>query len=109
MNALATYNPYRHQIQKNVLNENQMKSTRPFCIANTYKYEPEFQTAENRSRNYVRKGVQKFADPFAFHPKPYNWYFEGRNLNIQKTLEYNQVTDHPELISKNNLKVVGRY
>jgi hypothetical protein len=97
------------KIEKNALAENQMKNTRPFCVANTYKNEPEFQQAENRSRNYVRSGQQKFADPFEFHPKPYNWYFEGRNLDIHKTLEYNKKNNYPELVSVNNLRVVGRY
>lgn len=109
MNAIATFNPYTNQILKNVYNESSYKNTRPFCVANTYKNEAEFQETENRSRNYARSGQQKFADLFEFHPKPYNWYFEGRNLNIQKTLEYNQVTNYPELVSKNNLRVVGRY
>jgi|LakMenE18May11ns_1017448.scaffolds.fasta_scaffold9186737_2 hypothetical protein len=97
------------KISKIAVAENKMRNTRPFCVANTYKNESEFQQAENRSRNYARSGQQKFADPFEFHPKPYNWYFEGRNLAIHKTLQYHQVKDHPELISINNLKVVGRY
>ena len=97
------------KISKIAVAENKMRNTRPFCVANTYKNEQEFQQAENRSRNYARSGQQKFADPFKFHPKPYNWYFEGRDLAIHKTLQYHQVKDHPELISINNLKVVGRY
>lgn len=109
MNALATFNPFYNQILKNARNEIEMKNTRPFCVANTYNNESEFQQVENLSRNYVRSGIQQFADPFAFHPKPYNWYFEGRKLDVQNTLEYNQVQNYPEFISQNNLRVVGRY
>lgn len=97
------------KILKNARNENLMKNTRTMSIANTSKYEPEFQEAENRSRNYIRTGNQKFEDPFKFYQKPYSTYNEGRNLDILNTLKYHQKNNYPELVSVNNLKVVGRY
>jgi len=78
-------------------------------IANTYINEPEFQQAENRSRNYARAGQAIYEDPFKFHQKPVNFYYDGRRLQIQETLFKNQEKDYPDVISKYHLKTVGFY
>jgi hypothetical protein len=100
---------YNDRIKKHALNEYVGENTRKYSIANTYKNEPEFQPAENLSRNYARSGQQKFEDPFAFHPKPYNWYFEGRNQDIHNTLAYNSQQDYPEVITVSKLNVRDYY
>lgn len=105
--ANGAYN--HHKIKQNALAEYTAKHTRIHSVADTYQNEPQFQTVENRSRNYARSGQQKFADPFAFNQKPYTWYFEGRNLDIYKTLKQNSHRDYPDVITLHKLKVVGHY
>lgn len=78
-------------------------------IANTYQNEPEFQKAENLSRNYVRTGQEKYADPFPNVSRPIDWNYDGRNLSILNTLEANRKKDYPDVITKHPLKVVGYY
>ncbi len=89
--------------------EMKAENTRSDSIANTYQNIPQFQIVENLSRNYARKGQQKFEDPFAFHQKPLPTKENGRNLDILNTLKFNQNKDHPELITINKLKVAGFY
>lgn len=84
-------------------------NTRMPSIANTSQNEPQFQKSLNLSNNYARTGQQKFADPFAFKSRLNNGYYNGRNLNILKTLAINANRDTPDVITANPLKVVGFY
>lgn len=78
-------------------------------VANTYQNQPKFQQLENISRNYVRVGQQKFADPFPIKSRPDTSFYNGRNLNILNTLLFNSNKDKPDVITINPLKVVGFY
>lgn len=90
-------------------NENKAKNTRRPSIANTYKNEPEFQQAQNLSRNYARIGQQKFGDPFQVQSRPYDDYYNGRKLQILESLMINSKKDKADVITANPLKVVGYY
>lgn len=85
------------------------RETRIPSIVNTYQNEPQFQKVENLSRNYARSGEEKFADPFPNISRRLDWDFDGRNLHMLKTLEYNRQRDYPEVITKHPLQVIGRY
>jgi hypothetical protein len=82
---------------------------RKVCLANTQQNEPEFQKNQNLSRNYMRTGDAKYADPFSFHMRPNNFEYDGRKLQIQETLFYTQEKDYPDVTTKHPLKVVGFY
>lgn len=98
-----------YELNRNSKYEQITDNTRMPSIANTTQNQPQFQQLENISRNYARSGQQKFADPFAFHMKPNHAYYDGRNLNILKTLAINSTRDYPDVITANPLKVVGFY
>jgi len=85
------------------------RETRMPSIVNTYQNEPKYQKAENLSRNYVRSGMQKFADPFPNNSRPLDWNYNGRNLHLLNSLEANRQRNFPEVITPNPLVVVGRY
>ena len=78
-------------------------------IANTTQNEPEFQQAENRSRNYVRAGTAIYEDPFAFKQRPITFDYDNRKLQIQETLLKNAEKDYPDVTSTYHLKTVGFY
>lgn len=97
------------ELNRNVSNEFNAENIRIPSIANTYKNEPQFQKAENLSRNYKRSGNAKYADPFEFHMRPNNFDYDGRKLQMLNTLKMNASTDKPDVISKYHLNVVGYY
>ena len=78
-------------------------------LAYTYQNQPQFQKIENVSRNYVRSGQQKYADPFPNVSRPINWNYNGRKLDILQSLQANRKPNYPEVITKYPLKVVGYY
>lgn len=94
---------------RNTKIEKLYKDTRKPSIANTYQNEPQFQQTENLSRNYMRTGNQKFADPFQFNSRPYYDEYDGRNLKILNTLKINANKDRPDIITLNPLKNIGFY
>jgi hypothetical protein len=83
--------------------------TRIPSYVKTYQNQALFQNTENLSRNYARVGQQKFADPFAFHMKPNDFSYDGRNLKMLNTLRMNATQDKPDVITVNPLRVVGFY
>jgi len=89
--------------------ERKDRETRVPLLAYAHQNQPQFQKIENLSRNYVRSGQQKFADPFPYVSRPINWYYHGRKLDILQSLEANRKTNYPEVITKYPLKVVGFY
>ena len=97
------------ELNRKVRHEYDAENIRAPSIANTRQNEPQFQQLENLSRNYMRTGNAKFADPFAFHSRPNGAYYDGRNLNILNTLAVNATKDHPDVITISPLKVVGFY
>jgi len=98
-----------NELNRIVKQEYDAGNTRAPSIANTRQNEPQFQQLENKSRNYMRSGYAKYADPFAFHSRPNGEYNNGRNLNILNTLVFNAKKDVPDVITANPLKVVGFY
>jgi hypothetical protein len=98
-----------NELNRNVNNENLAKNTRTPSLVNTYQNEPKFQQAQNLSCNYARIGQQKFKDPFAFHMRPYDNYYDGRILRILDTLKINAKKDYPDVKTANPLKVAGYY
>ena len=100
---------FYNELNRRVKSEYDAENTRTSSIANTRQNEPEFQKAFNLSQNYARTGQQKFADPFAFHMRPNNFEFNGRNLGILNTLKQNAKKDYPDVITQTPLKVVGFY
>jgi len=98
-----------NELNRNLKSEIDAKIARIPSLANTYQNEPAFQQLQNISRNYMRTGNQKFADPFAFKSRLNTEYYDGRNLNILKTLIYNSTRDVPDVKTQNPLKVVDFY
>ncbi len=101
-------NIFFYELSRNAKNELIANNTRMSSIANTYQNEPQYQTAENLSRNYVRKGQEIYDDPFKYVQRPLSWDYQGRNLNILNSLIMNRNRDYPDFIST-PLKVVGYY
>jgi len=85
------------------------KETRIPSLVNTYQNIPQFQTAENLSRNYARTGQQKFKDPFAYKQRMLDNSYDGRKLDILNTLKYNATKDSPDVYTTYPLKVSGFY
>jgi len=98
-----------NELYRKVKREFDAENIRMPSIVNTYQNEPQFQKAENLSRNYARVGMQKFADPFAFHMRPVDFYYNGRKTAILDTLILNANRDKPDVITANPLNVVGFY
>lgn len=96
-------------LQRIDVEERKDREIRIPSLANTYQNQPQFQKIENVSRNYVRSGQQKYADPFPNVSRPINWYYNGRKLDILQSLQANRKPNYPEVITKNPLKVVGYY
>lgn len=109
MNILKNNSTFFNELNRKAINENIARTTRKPSVANTYKNEPEIQQTENISRNYKRIGDQVFADPFQFHTRPYDNYYDGRKLHMLNTLIYNAKRDKPDVITKHSLKVVNFY
>lgn len=109
MEITTNNNTFFNELNRIKNYEMKANNTRTESVTNTYQNIPQFQQVENLSRNYARKGQQKFEDPFAFHQKPLPTKENGRNLDILNTLKFNQNKDHPELITINPLKVAGFY
>lgn len=97
------------ELNRNVKNEFNAENTRIPSIANTYINEPQFQKVQNLSRNYMRSGNAKYADPFEFHMRRNDFDYDGRKLQMLDTLKMNASTDKPDVISKYHLNVVGYY
>lgn len=97
------------ELKRTANKEKQDFNIRLPSIANTYQNEPRFQTVENLSRNYARVGQQKYADPFAYKQRHLDWNYDGRILNIFRTLQANATKNFPEVITPTPLKVVGYY
>lgn len=97
------------QLKRIAINEYNYENKRIPSIVNTYKNEPEFQKVENLSRNYARSGYPIYKDPFEFHMRPQDEKYNGRNLNLLKTLIFNSNKDKPDVITVNPLKVVNYY
>lgn len=93
--------------------EYETNNTRIPSYVNTYQNIPTFQITENLSRNYARSGQQKYADVYGNrygeNKRPIDLKYDGRNLHMLKTLEYNKRRDYPDVITKDPLKVVGYY
>ena len=85
------------------------ENTRMPSLVNTYQNIPQFQTAENLSRNYARKSQQKFEDPFKYNQRMLDWSYNGRKLDILNTLKYNATKDSFDITTKHPLKVSGFY
>jgi len=98
-----------NELNRNVKSEYLGENIRKPSIANTYQNEPLFQITQNLSRNYARVGMQKFADPFAFHMRPNNFSYDGRRVAVLDTLKVNATRDKPDVVTLNPLKVVGYY
>jgi hypothetical protein len=98
-----------NELNRRVKYEYDARNMRAPSIANTRQNEPQFQRNENLSRNYMRVGDQKFADPFAFKSRFDNGFYNGRNLNILDTIKYNSKRNFPDVITQTPLKVVGFY
>lgn len=109
MEVLNNNGAFFYELNRNSKYENKANNTRTPSIANTYQNEPQFQQLENISRNYARTAQQKFANPFPIKSRPYDNYYDGRNLQVLKTLAINANKDVPDVITKNPLKVVGYY
>ena len=109
MEVLKDNGTFFYELSRNVRSENKAENTRTSSVANTYQNLPQFQLVENLSRNYARKGQQKYADPFAYNQRMINWDYDGRNLNMLNTLRANAKKDYPDVITINPLKVVGFY
>lgn len=109
MEVLRNNGTFFYELNKRKVYEDISENTRTTSIANTYQNEPKFQQLENLSRNYMRTGNAKFANPFPIKSRPYDNYYDGRKLNILNTLAINANKDTPDVITKNPLKVVGFY
>lgn len=109
MEVLKNNGTFFYELNRKTKYETIARETSMPSIANTYKNEPQFQDVQNKSRNYMRTGNQKFADPFAFHSRPYYDDFNGRRTQILETLQYNAKKDKPDVITKHPFKVVGFY
>lgn len=109
MEVLKNNGTFFYELNKRKTYEDIRENTRTTSIANTYKNEPQFQALQNISMNYARTGQAKYADPFPIKSRPYNNYYNGRNLNILNTLLINANKDTPDVITKHPLKVVGFY
>lgn len=109
MELLKNNGYFFNQLMRKRSFENDAKNTRRPSLVNTYQNEPEFQKVQNLSRNYMRVGNQKFADPFLKKSRPYYNDYDGRKLEMLKTLIFNANNDKPDVITNNPLKVVGYY
>lgn len=98
-----------NDLNRRVKSEYDAENTRMPSVANTYQNIPQFQQAENLSRNYARVGQQKFEDPFKFHARPLDENYDGRRLQILNTLKYNAKKDYADVKTVNPLKVSGYY
>ena len=110
MEVLARRAPFIfNELNRIAKKEYEAENIRKPSIVNTYQNEQQFQITQNLSRNYARVGMQKFADPFAFHQRPLDFYYNGRMTAILDTLKINANRDKPDVITINPLKVVGFY
>jgi len=109
MEVLRNNGTFFNNLNKKVREEYYAENTRKQSIVNTYQNEPQFQKAQNLSRNYMRTGNAKYSDPFAFHMRPNNFSYDGRKLSLLNTLKLNAKPNFPEVITKNKLNVVGFY
>lgn len=109
MEVLRNNGTFFYELNKRKVYEDISENTRTTSIANTYQNEPKFQQLENLSRNYMRTGNAKFADPFPIKSRPYDNYYDGRKLNVLNTLAINATRDTPDVITTNPLKVVSFY
>lgn len=109
MEVLINNGTFFNILNRSVANEYLARNTRLPSLANTYQNEPQFQQVQNLARNYMRIGNQKFADPFAFHQRPNDFYYNGRRTAILDTLILNATRDKPDVITLNPLRVTGYY
>jgi hypothetical protein len=109
MEVIRNNGTFFNELNRNVKSEYLGVNTRMPSLANTYQNEPQFQQVQNLSYNYMRIGSQKFADPFAFHQRPNDFYYNGRITAILDTLKLTATRDKPDVITLNPLKVVGYY
>ena len=109
MEVLKNNGTFFYELNRITKYEQIAENTRMPSVANTTQNEPQFQNLFNLSCNYARTGQQKFADPFAFKTRLNNGYYDGRNLNVLKTLAINANRDTPDVFTTTPLKVVGFY
>lgn len=109
VDVLRNNGTFFYELNRNTRYQKLAKETTIPSVVNTYQNEPKFQLVANLSRNYARVGQQKFHDPFAFHMRPYDNYYDGRKLQVLNTLRHNATVDFPDVITANPLKVVGFY
>jgi len=100
---------FYNELNRIVKSEYDAENIRKPSLVNTYQNIPQFQQAENLSRNYARVGQQKFEDPFKFHARPLDENYDGRRLQILNTLKYNAKKDYADVKTANPLKVAGYY
>lgn len=85
------------------------RNTRMPSIANTRQNIPTVDPTMNKWYNYKRSGAEKFEDPRPNDSRPLQWDYNGRNLWMLATLDYNKKKDYPDVITAYPQKVVGRY
>lgn len=89
--------------------ERKDRETRMPSIANTRQNIPKIDQTYNLWYNYKRSGAEKFEDPRPNTSRPLQWDYNGRNLWMLKTLDYNKQKDYPDVITAFPQKVVGKY
>jgi len=89
--------------------EKEARETRKPSIANTTVNIPEVDPTFNKAYNYKRSGEYKYEDPFPNNSRPLQWSYDGRNLSLLNTLEYNQKPNYPDVITPYPQKIVGQY
>lgn len=89
--------------------ERNVRETRMPSIANTRQNIPQVDQTINKWFNLKRSGAEKFEDPRPNNSRPLQWNWNGRNLWMMATLDYNKKKNYPDVITAFQQKVVGRY
>lgn len=109
MNVLVNNKTFFYELRRISGFEKLANNTRTPSIANTYQNQPEFQKAENRSRNYARKYQQAFDDPFKYRERMMDRFVDGNNVWILKSVMQNGRKDTPDVITINKLRTIDYY
>jgi hypothetical protein len=109
VSVLKNNGTFFYELQRRAYYQDIASQTKKPSVVNTYQNIPQFQQVENISRNYRRSGDAKYKDPFQVTSRPYYDDYDGRKLQIQKTLFMNQEIHQPDIITKYPLKVDGYY
>ena len=96
-------------LRKNDVYEKLARETRMPSVCNTTQNIPEADPTLIKWGNYKRSGEYKYADPMPNNSRPQQWNWDGRQLAMLNTLEYNSKPNFPDVITAYPQEIVGQY